>query len=118
MPYCPNCNYEYLSGINICPDCNVSLVDSLPEETILLESDWHLIYISSYEYEANTLKGILESEGIIVNILSQRDSNFPAPGDLSVIKIFVKKEDFNEALALVEEFKKNLKLNLEDEEDE
>ncbi|MBN1560051.1 DUF2007 domain-containing protein [candidate division KSB1 bacterium] len=32
MPFCPECHYEYVSGIARCPDCNVSLVDELPED--------------------------------------------------------------------------------------
>ena len=32
MPFCPECRYEYVSGIVKCPDCNVALVNELPEE--------------------------------------------------------------------------------------
>lgn len=31
MPWCPNCNNEYRDGITTCVDCNIPLVDSLPE---------------------------------------------------------------------------------------
>jgi uncharacterized OB-fold protein len=27
MPVCPNCTYEYVEVIAICPDCNSPLVD-------------------------------------------------------------------------------------------
>ena len=31
--YCPKCKAEYVEGVNICPDCGVSLVDELaPKE--------------------------------------------------------------------------------------
>jgi hypothetical protein len=30
--FCPNCRSEFRSGITTCPDCNVPLVDSLPEQ--------------------------------------------------------------------------------------
>lgn len=33
MPYCPQCRYEYETGIGKCPDCGVPLVDLLPEES-------------------------------------------------------------------------------------
>jgi hypothetical protein len=34
MPFCPNCRYEYEQGVSICPDCNETLVASLPGETV------------------------------------------------------------------------------------
>ena len=30
--FCPNCGAEYREGFTHCPDCNVDLVDKLPEE--------------------------------------------------------------------------------------
>ncbi|HVP36504.1 MAG TPA: DUF2007 domain-containing protein [Terriglobales bacterium] len=32
MPYCPNCKTEYNPGVQKCSDCNIPLVDKLPEE--------------------------------------------------------------------------------------
>ncbi|MGA7160706.1 MAG: zinc ribbon domain-containing protein [Bacteroidota bacterium] len=32
MPFCPNCKAEYVIGTLRCSDCNLSLVDHLPEE--------------------------------------------------------------------------------------
>ncbi len=32
MPVCPNCKYEYVKGIDKCPDCGAELVDELPPE--------------------------------------------------------------------------------------
>jgi len=31
MPYCPKCHYEYNLGVTVCPDCEVKLVDRLPD---------------------------------------------------------------------------------------
>lgn len=30
MPYCPECQYEYRAGVTCCPDCDASLVETLP----------------------------------------------------------------------------------------
>jgi hypothetical protein len=30
MPYCPQCQTEYVEGTDRCADCNVTLVDALP----------------------------------------------------------------------------------------
>jgi hypothetical protein len=29
--FCPKCRYEYRKGLYVCPDCNVNLIDSLPD---------------------------------------------------------------------------------------
>lgn len=107
MPICPNCKYEYIDGIVICPDCNTPLVDAieLNNYTELSEEDWVLVYTSFSEIDANMLKENLESAGIPASILSQKDSSFPAPGDLSTVKLFVKKADVPEALEFIQEVK-------------
>ena len=40
MPICPNCEYEYIEGISICPDCNVALVDELKNFSELSEDEF------------------------------------------------------------------------------
>jgi hypothetical protein len=108
MPVCPNCKYEYIDGIVICPDCNTPLIDSieLNNYSDLSEEDWVLVYTTFSEIEAAMLKENLENAGIPASVLSQKDSSFPAPGDLSTIKLFVKKVDVLEALEFIQDVKK------------
>ncbi len=40
MPYCPECNAEYVIEVTECPDCRVKLVDSLPEDEEPIEFNW------------------------------------------------------------------------------
>ena len=110
MPVCPNCKYEYVEGITICPDCNTPLVDELELNNYeeLSEDDWALVYTSFNEIYVDMLKENLESAGISASILSQKDSNFPTPGILSTIKLFVKKTDVPEALEYIQNIKTNL----------
>jgi len=105
MPVCPKCNYEYVEGIAICPDCNTPLVeeDELQKFEELSEKDWVLVYTSGNELEIGMLKGILESAGLEVNVLSQKDHNFPVPGDLSVVKLFVRKNDVQATLKYIQD---------------
>lgn len=103
MPICPNCKYEYVEGITICPDCNISLVDEIEKYPEFSEDDWVMIYTSFSDIDVNMLKENLESAGIAASILSQKDSSFPVPGDLSKIKLMVKKGDVKVALEFIQE---------------
>ena len=107
MPVCPNCDYEYVEGVTFCPDCGVPLVDddliTKPEDWT--EENWEVVYISSLDYEVEMLKDNLESAGITAAILSQKDRNFPAYGDLSIIKLLVHKEDVADALSFIQKVK-------------
>jgi len=109
MPVCPNCKYEYVEGITICPDCNTLLVDAseLKKYPDLSEEDWVLVYTTFNTIDAEMLKENLESADIAASILSQKDSSFPAPGDLSTIKLFVKKQDVSSALEFIQTVKRN-----------
>lgn len=108
MAVCPNCKYEYVPGITICPDCNTPLVDAseLKNYEELSEQDWALVYTAFSEIKIEMLKENLESAGIAASVLSQKDSSFPTPGDLSVVKLFVKKADVPEALEYIQEVTK------------
>ncbi len=107
MPICPNCDYEYVKGITICPDCGAPLVDEKyfvkPEDWT--EENWEVIYTSDKEYEIEMMRDNLEGAGIPATILSQKDRNFPAPGDFSVVKLLVHKEDMNNAIGFIEQIK-------------
>ncbi len=108
MAVCPNCNYEYVEGVTFCPDCGAALVDpeyiEKPEEWT--EENWEVVFTSNKEYEVEMIKNNLDGGGIISEILVQKDRNFPAPGDLGVIKLLVRKEDVQAALNYIDRIMK------------
>ena len=101
MPYCPECKTEYREGIKICSDCEIELVDALPEDVLPDFEDLELIYTTDEYYKAEMIRSNLESAGIDVTILSQKDRNYPGVGNLSVIKLFVSNSDIDAALEYI-----------------
>jgi hypothetical protein len=69
------------------------------------EENWEVVYTSDQEYEIEMLKDNLESAGITATILSQKDRNFPAPGDFSIVKLLVHKDDLKNAATFISELK-------------
>ncbi|MCD6161735.1 MAG: hypothetical protein J7K40_04900 [candidate division Zixibacteria bacterium] len=66
MPYCPRCRCEYEDDIDICPDCNERLVDSLTIEIMLnyyddevVNEDWvPIALLASSRYADMLLSGL------------------------------------------------------------
>ena len=105
---CPKCETEYVEGIKVCPDCGTELVTREDFEGHLVHpSDYVIIYTTDDNSEAQMLKANLDSADIETHILGQKDSSFPAVGDLAVIKILVRKKDTEEALKIIEDINKH-----------
>ena len=104
---CPKCEYEYHEGITTCPDCNTTLVPVKDFEGNLVHpKDWVIVFSCADILEADMLKSNLDGANIEVLILNQNDSSFPVVGDLSVIKILVKKDDAEDAVAIIKDINK------------
>ena len=111
---CPNCGSEYKEGITVCADCGIELVEQISLPVEYDEDDWTVVFTSAQEYEIEMLKDNLDGAGINSMILDQKDRNFPAPGDFSVIKLLVKNEDAPAAMEFIEKY--NSEQNSGDEE--
>ena len=99
---CPSCEAEYVDGVLVCSDCEMDLITLEEFESNLVHhDDWTSVYSTDAMYEAEMLKANLLGANIDSIILSQKDKNFPASGDLSVIKLMVKKEDVEESKKII-----------------
>jgi hypothetical protein len=104
MPLCPNCEYEYVDGISVCPDCGEQLIDATMFKKHLTEpEDWEMIYTCEQTYEAEMLKANLEGAGIESLVMPISDRNFPTPGNFLQVKLFVRKEQLQEAAQIIQD---------------
>lgn len=68
------------------------------------KEEWKLVFTTSTEYEAYLVKGMLENEEIVVQILSQIDTTRQFNiGGLAIAKLYVLSSDYDEAKKLIEE---------------
>jgi len=99
---CPKCEYEYINKIKICPDCGTELIPVEEFEGNLLHpSDWIIIYSGSDLLEVDMYKANLEGAEIESIIISQKDRSYLYLGEVSPIKLLVKKKDADEALQII-----------------
>ena len=65
--YCPNCRSEYREGFTVCSDCNVDLVNRLPNDEKEETEEINVVKIESTSNEIDA--------GIIMNLL--KNNNIP-----------------------------------------
>lgn len=104
---CPKCEYEYVAGINKCADCGEDLIPFEDFEGNLTHpKDYVIVHTCSQSYEADMIKANLAGGDIDCLILSQKDSSYPSVGDLAIIKLLVKKDNAEDALAIINDINK------------
>jgi hypothetical protein len=115
MSYCPGCKYEYIDGIEKCPDCDMELVSELPVDD---EPNMVAVYKAEDPTEATILYSILEEAGIPVQERTVNDRALDIfAGPIGEEAIVVPTEYADEAKRIIEEALASGALLPESEED-
>ncbi len=113
MPYCPKCKTEYNPGIEKCSDCDLRLVDELPEEPseeppeeTVEEVEYKLLRNLPSRLYAEMLKESLLNSGI-VSIVKGEDIGIMlgsySTTSLVEVSLWVPKKDWEKANQIADE---------------
>ena len=115
--YCPKCKSEYLEGVYVCPDCNISLVDELSAEEKPSPEYLDLVTVFETGDQSKLLvaKSILDEVGIEYYIRGENIQDLFGLGRigsgynmiLGPVQIQVLRSSENEAKSLLSELSKN-----------
>ena len=113
MPFCPLCKSEYSPGTKRCPDCEVDLIEELPEEEDLeevveeLPGNLVLLYHTRNKVYAEFLRETLENSNIPCYMKSSGSFLEEGLGYVTKkkggYKIYVPEDRYEESLAIKEQ---------------
>ena len=104
MPFCPECMAEYREGVTRCTDCEVSLVESLPDSHEV-EAELELVELAEFSNlsEAEMIKELLEGNQIR-SVLRGETDPIGATSGASPVTLLVERRDEEHAREIYEDF--------------
>ena len=108
MSYCPSCKSKFRPGFARCEECDVDLVEALPEppkHPAVPYPAFHTVYSTTELVEAVSIKALLEGRGIEAEV-QNRYSGFSAiemPTSAAPFLIIVPAADAPEASKILQE---------------
>jgi hypothetical protein len=106
MPFCPECEAEYESGVSTCSDCGVALVDELPLVDVVPDVDHgEPVPLRNFSNaaEASMVANLLSENGIRAFVSGGEFTVAPS-GFSDEIVLMVDERDLDRATALYEAF--------------
>ncbi|MBL8148718.1 MAG: DUF2007 domain-containing protein [Blastocatellia bacterium] len=107
MPFCPECEAEYKSGVTQCPDCGSNLVAEIAtEDRVYDTSDTPLVIVKTFttNTEAEMVQEVLQKEGVRSLLQGEvaASSLFPIPA--TAVTLLVDERDVERAKELIEAY--------------
>ena len=108
MPFCPSCRYEYVEGVQTCPECGAALAPGSPATEEGPTSEYVRLVTLSDPAAAMVFKATLNGAGIPAIV----QTHGPISGELAVVAdditedyavVFVPEDQLEEALRIVQE---------------
>ena len=106
MPFCPECEAEYESGIATCSDCGVPLVDEPPRDDVVPDvADGEPVPLRNFSNaaEASMVANLLSENGIRAFVSGGEFTVAPS-GFSDEIVLMIDERDLDRATALYEAF--------------
>jgi len=100
--FCPNCKAEYVEGITICTDCEIELVDQLPEINHEENATFVPILSTKSMGDIAIIKSLLDEQGIEYFI--QGENMLHVLGSIDTAILNVKEEQAEEVKELLKDF--------------
>lgn len=102
--YCPNCRAEYRPGFTECYDCQVPLVDELPDEVPKTKASLRpfvQVYSASH-HDAQLIRSLLEGNGIDTVVKNEGSAAYVVHvGAMGESRVFVPETDAARAVELI-----------------
>ena len=110
MPYCPQCQTEYVEGAMVCMDCGATLKPGLPPAPLPLEegepnarfAPVRVFQGLHAQFQADLARNVLQEEGIPSTVIGDMGAELLPGAD--VVQLLVREEDRTRASQILEAF--------------
>ncbi|MDD5772744.1 MAG: DUF2007 domain-containing protein [bacterium] len=104
--FCPKCRQEYIDGITQCDECNIALVNVLPEEIYSVNSkniQFEHVLSTSNHADIAFIKSLLDSKNIIYYFQGESTFNVTLYNMIQPARLMVKKENVEKVKELLKD---------------